>query len=284
MKKALLLNLILVLCMLAPVVHAQIPNAGFEDWTDFDPVGWTTNNFPLMGWTPVTQTAISHTGSSALKGEVILAINEDMPPIASTPVFPISIRYAELTGWHRFSPISNEKIEVLVSIIGGGALGSGMLHITEPAAEFTAFSVPLIYAGPGNPTGATIQIMITNLDTSGHHTGSYFIMDDLAFEGVVSVPGEPANRELPTTFSLHPNYPNPFNPTTTFRYDVKQTGPVALTIFDLLGQEVATLVSGQHLAGTYSTTWNAVGLPSGIYLCRMSAPGFSQVQKVMLVK
>ncbi len=89
---------------------------------------------------------------------------------------------------------------------------------------------------------------------------------------------------VPTSHALHPNWPNPFNPTTTIRYDVKQTGQVQLTIFNLLGQRVATLTDGKHLAGSYTISWNASDLPSGIYLCRMETPGFMQTRKLVLLK
>jgi len=98
------------------------------------------------------------------------------------------------------------------------------------------------------------------------------------------VDAEPLSMSLPTEFALHANWPNPFNPTTTIRYDVKQTGRVQLTIFNLLGQEVTRLVDSRHVAGTYTASWNANNFPSGMYLCRMEAPGFVQTRKLVLVK
>ncbi len=89
---------------------------------------------------------------------------------------------------------------------------------------------------------------------------------------------------LPTEFALHQNYPNPFNPTTTIRYDVKQSGLVSVKIFDILGREVATLVSGTIPAGFHTTVWDASSLPSGLYLCRMEAPGFEHTRKLVLLK
>lgn len=98
----------------------------------------------------------------------------------------------------------------------------------------------------------------------------------------VSHPDEPVI--IPEGFALFQNYPNPFNPTTTIRYDVAQVGHVRLTIYNLLGQEVARLVDKQHLAGSYTVAWNASTLPSGIYFCRMEAPGFVHARKMALVK
>lgn len=89
---------------------------------------------------------------------------------------------------------------------------------------------------------------------------------------------------VPTEFALHQNYPNPFNLTTVIQYDVKETGLISLRVFDLLGREVATLIRTTVPPGFYRTTWDATDLPSGIYLCRMEAPGFTQTRKLVLVK
>jgi len=95
---------------------------------------------------------------------------------------------------------------------------------------------------------------------------------------------EPPDELLPTEHALYPNWPNPFNPTTTIRYDVKQTGRVRLTIFNLLGQQVTRLIDKQHLAGTYTISWHATDLPSGIYFYQMQTPGFVQTRKLILLK
>jgi len=95
---------------------------------------------------------------------------------------------------------------------------------------------------------------------------------------------EPSAILLPTAYALHPNWPNPFNSSTMIRYDVPQAGRVSLTIFNPLGQRVATLFDGRQLAGSHTINWGASGLPSGLYLCRMAAAEFSQTRKLLLVK
>ena len=89
---------------------------------------------------------------------------------------------------------------------------------------------------------------------------------------------------LPKEFALHPNFPNPFNPVTVIRYDVKERGFVSVEVFDLLGRKVATLVHGAIPAGFHAVTWNASNLPSGLYFCRMETAGFAQTRKLVLVK
>ncbi len=95
---------------------------------------------------------------------------------------------------------------------------------------------------------------------------------------------EPSAATLPTVHQLHPNWPNPFNPTTTIHYDVAQTGQVRLTIYNLLGQEITQLIDKQLSAGSYRVTWNASNLPSGLYLCQMEVGGFVQTRKMILLK
>ncbi|HTX19881.1 MAG TPA: T9SS type A sorting domain-containing protein [Bacteroidota bacterium] len=88
----------------------------------------------------------------------------------------------------------------------------------------------------------------------------------------------------PTDFVLNQNYPNPFNPSTTISFDLPVGSKVSLKIFNLLGQEVATLVSGEKEGGSYSVRWNASGMASGEYFYRLEAGGFTQVKKLMLLK
>jgi hypothetical protein len=88
----------------------------------------------------------------------------------------------------------------------------------------------------------------------------------------------------PNGFSLNQNYPNPFNPTTVITYSIATTGAVTLTVYDLLGQEVATLVDGVRPAGTYAVTWNASGLASGTYIYRLEAGSTVLSKKMILSK
>ncbi len=89
---------------------------------------------------------------------------------------------------------------------------------------------------------------------------------------------------LPENVLLGQNYPNPFNPTTTIAYRVLNGGYVSLTVYDVLGREVSALVNEDQFAGVHTATFDGSNLPSGIYFCRLTAPGISQVKKMILVK
>ena len=93
------------------------------------------------------------------------------------------------------------------------------------------------------------------------------------------------NNMLPIKTSLNASYPNPFNPSTTINYDLAVDGYVSMTVYDALGREVATLFSGDQVAGTnHQITWNASNQASGAYFLRMTSGSYTNTQKLMLVK
>ena len=91
-------------------------------------------------------------------------------------------------------------------------------------------------------------------------------------------------NNIPTEFSLAQNYPNPFNPSTTIKYAVPQTSHVNIKVYDMTGQEVASLVNEMKEAGTYEIKFDARNLASGIYIYRMIADNFTSVRKLNLLK
>jgi len=88
----------------------------------------------------------------------------------------------------------------------------------------------------------------------------------------------------PAVTRLLPNYPNPFNPTTTIPYELGAQSQVKITVTDLLGREVATLVNGRQSAGSYQVQWNALNQSTGIYFIRLETGDLLQVQKITLIK
>ncbi len=89
---------------------------------------------------------------------------------------------------------------------------------------------------------------------------------------------------LPEAYALDQNYPNPFNPSTTISFSLPRASDVSLKVFNLLGQEVATLVNGNQAAGPHEVTFNAAGLSSGVYFYKLVTGDFTQVKKMSLVK
>ena len=106
--------------------------------------------------------------------------------------------------------------------------------------------------------------------------------------GVISLKGNPA-LAIPKVFALAQNYPNPFNPSTEMAYDLPTPGNVRFEIFNILGQNVKTLVDEYQDAGTYKVTWNGddntgSSVASGVYFYRVSAGEFKDIKKMVLMK
>lgn len=113
-----------------------------------------------------------------------------------------------------------------------------------------------------------------------------FELTEYHVQSTVDVKSSPS---VPILFSLHQNYPNPFNPETTIRFELPQAEDVTINIYNLQGQLVRELVSENREAGLHNIVWDAredAGriMPSGVYLYRIQAGGFSQVKKLMLLR
>ncbi|MDH3268891.1 MAG: YCF48-related protein, partial [Ignavibacteria bacterium] len=102
--------------------------------------------------------------------------------------------------------------------------------------------------------------------------------------GGVSFVEEQEINELPMTYNLSNNFPNPFNPSTKIKYSVPQSSIVMIKVFDILGNEIETLVNEDKSTGTYEITWYAEQLPSGVYFYRLKASDFIETKKMLLLK
>lgn len=93
-----------------------------------------------------------------------------------------------------------------------------------------------------------------------------------------------SGRELPSTFALKQNFPNPFNPSTNIHYELPREEFVTLTVFDLLGRKVATLVNERQPGGYHSVAFDAGKVSSGLYFYRLTAGTFADIKKMMLIR
>ena len=278
---------------LAGVADAQIPNAGFEDWADGNPIGWITPNSPGFD-TLVTPSTDRHSGNLAARGEVVNLFGFAFSPTIiagdSTEGFPVTQRHASLTGWYKFAPIGNDQMLAWVwmysatSDSGFFGFGGGLL---DPASTFSLFTLPITYATGSVPGMCVIEFAIVGADTSTGfpHPGSSYIIDDLAFSGISSA-GD-VGGSVPQDFSLMQNYPNPFNGETQIGYRVSGIGSgesVTLKVYDMLGREVATLVNERKAPGEYSVGFDAGKLSSGVYMYRLQAGNTVETRRMMLVR
>ena len=142
---------------------------------------------------------------------------------------------------------------------------------------------------PGETVGANSWASFTYLDSL--FPGYFNIKVELASDYWVFwtdseqlIVGIEDEETLPTEFVLEQNYPNPFNPSTKIKYSVPQMSNVVIKVYDVLGNEIETLVNEEKPAGTYELTWYAENLPSGVYFYRIQAGSFFETKKMILLK
>jgi hypothetical protein len=165
--------------------------------------------------------------------------------------------------------------------------------------QYGAHGSPLYPVGSGSGSGwfhmgsesalvDQVRFVMAKADQS-QDLLEWFLPVELYYRNMTAVAVEMPEEGLPMEFDLAQNFPNPFNPTTTIRYQVPTTGAsgqqaVRLAVYDLLGRHVATLADEPRAPGYYSIAWDGAGLASGIYICRMNAGGFSKAVKMILAR
>ena len=172
--------------------------------------------------------------------------------------------------------LNGQQINTLLVDIDGkifAATSEGVFYSTDNGATWTQFN-----SGLGN-----IPIDLIALDNFEHIYA--FTSTGLMYKATLPATDvERINNSNPSSFALVQNYPNPFNPSTKIKYSVPQTSQVQIKVFDVLGNEIETLISEEKPTGTYELTWNAEGLPSGVYFYQLKAGDYIDTKKMILFK
>jgi len=144
-----------------------------------------------------------------------------------------------------------------------------------PQGEYSYNSYAIVDADTSADSFTFVKLGIGNVNVSGgwSNTGE-----------TLSTLGLTSDQSVPVSSGLFQTYPNPFNPTTMFTYDLPEGTEVNLTVFDVQGREVATLVDGYRLAGSHEVTFDGSNLASGIYFYRLEAGDFNTTGKMVLMK
>ncbi len=156
----------------------------------------------------------------------------------------------------------------------------------QESAFLTALNLPSF----GPPTDPQGPWTVSSLENIRDETFPYTIRTTagllywFAREAHLVTSVELRQEALPVSFMLAQNYPNPFNPTTVVRYQLPVVSEVKLVVYDILGKEVATLVDGVEEPGYRSVEWDASGVPSGAYFCRLHAGMFVDTKKLLLIR
>jgi hypothetical protein len=144
---------------------------------------------------------------------------------------------------------------------------------------------------PGASVGASSWIAISYYDSI--FPGYFNLKAEMSVDGwtywtdsirINVVTGLEDEVSLPTAFKLEQNYPNPFNPSTRIKYQVSSISHVSLMVYDVLGNEIATLVNEEKEAGFHSVDFSGSELPSGVYFYKLTAGNFISTRKMLLLK
>ena len=179
-------------------------------------------------------------------------------------------------------PMMNKYINAFAvgddSVIFAGTAFSGVFLSTNDGTNWTAVNTGL--------TPTQINALAVGTEVSGNkylYAGTNVgVWKRRLSEMVTDVVQQ--NNGVPSGFILCQNYPNPFNPSTTIHYALPSFTKITLTIYDLLGREISTLVNEGQSAGWKEVVWNANNAPSGIYFYKLNAGNFSETKKLTLLK
>jgi D-alanyl-D-alanine carboxypeptidase len=228
-------------------------------------------------------------------------------PSISSPSFATAgpVKYAGYRTWeHTVDTVPGPGVDLYVQIGLKNTGGNGL--ITNVTARIAAIDSLEDYASVhaltyGKLYPADTACFSTNLATlsvgydravgdtasfavSIYSNGVQFWRDTIriVLEATGGVNEE--KKGLPTSYALEQNYPNPFNPATTIRYSMPHRSHVTLTVFNPLGQQLATLVNREIEAGYHEIQFDALGLASGVYFYRLRAGDFAQTRKLLLLR
>jgi hypothetical protein len=209
---------------------------------------------------------------------------EEMPEASSRAVIPPIGGYAQSTqqAFYFFGDVEGiETGDVIRTYYGDHLIGARAwlgAYSDVPAMGLDFQVETQNYAQEGSPVRFTLQ-----KQGGGEVTlsGSFPLWSG---NGIFIIESANIAPELPGGYSLNWAYPNPFNPSTTIDYSIPELSWVSVSVYDIKGVEVARLVDQSTQPGHYSTTWNASGHASGVYIIKISANGFSDTQKIMLLK
>jgi len=196
----------------------------------------------------------------------------EMPPLAPEGVFDVRFASQQMVETYPSAPEAGKVYQYAISIQTSSYPVTVSWNIRNTGGRTLTMTDGL--------NGRVLNNVVLN------NSGSIKIAD-ASVKTVVLKLGE--GRPVPKEFALSQNYPNPFNPTTRFDVEVPKTANVEVVVYNILGQRVATLMSGMQQAGYLTIQWDgrdAHGLtvPSGMYFVRMTADQFSAVRKIMMLK
>lgn len=277
-----------IICAIQINLFSQIPNSGFENWVGGDPSipeGWITNN-ASPAYTPILRTDVAFMGQYAVNLRMVYFGSTVVPPFMQSNAFPVSEYHGSVMGYYQFYPFEDTEVLYIAAWFweGGQLVGAGVIDIGNPASTYTAFNFPIEYIGDSVvPDSAYIWMGIADTSVGGPtQAAGYAYVDELSLGPPTSV--EEISSIIPENFEMKQNYPNPFNPSTKIEYSIPEASFVQLKVYDILGNEVATLVNEVQSPGVYRADFTADNLSSGLYIAQLRTENFVKSIKMTLMK
>jgi hypothetical protein len=249
--------------------------------------GWTGNKTDIPGWTTDT-VKVSDSGIEAYKVAAQEGIYSAFLMGSDTAVWnttdytiqaddEITLRAAAKNSWHA------ELFHLELYYIDAGnritlASSDEILN-----TDFTWAEYSIGFAANTTPAciGKKLGVLLDNVSPLG---ASWLDMDFIRINANHAVVGISNTDINPNVFSLEQNYPNPFNPTTKIYYTLKDNGKVRLSVYDIVGREVAVLTNDMQTAGLHEVTFKGDGLSSGMYFYKLEAGNGAITKKMVLLK
>jgi len=238
--------------------------------------GWVQVSIP----SDVSSATITGLAYEDMAGVGILAGEED----TSLPVFLTAFSAAFKGGVVRLAWTTESETDHAGFILSRRALNRDGSP-ASPWTEIASYRTHDALRGSGNSssrkdfafvdvnveTGAVYEYILSDVDSGGKTTTKRLIRVETA-------------AHVPSEFTLHPNYPNPFNPETTIRFNLPEDAAVQVSVYDVRGRKAAMLVDGRMEAGSHELKWNAAHQSSGTYFCEVRAGDQRKIIKLTLMR
>jgi hypothetical protein len=213
-----------------------------------------------LGYLDGIRVAGSHTSSTA----AWIALEPGIIPVELTSFAANVVKDAVQLNWTTATETNNKGFDI------------------ERKAEGKSWSKIASVQGKGTTAQSSAYSYTDKSVTSGKFS---YRLKQVDFDGTYSYSQEvEVNLSTPVSFELNQNYPNPFNPSTTISFALPQASNVTLKVYNMLGQEVRTILNDFREAGKHTVVFNADNLNSGLYLYKIEAGNFTQVRKMTLLK
>lgn len=264
----------LILVLFTTLTFAQIPNAGFENWSNGSPAGWTTNNSIAGGL--VTETNDAYAGNEAAMLNVVGTNGGSISATFAVPAIPDS-----LYGWYLGNFVSGDVLLVQCSTKSGTTATSGALgSFSTTAVIYKKFGVKYS-ATPGSAAdSASITLSLHN-STGSVNAGTSSIIDALSFGAYLSDGIAPVTGNA----FLQSCMPNPATNTASIIFSLNGSSNVNLALYDVTGKKVKTLLENTELTdGQYKLPVDVTSLPAGVYLYTLLVNGQQYTQKMVVAK